>query len=127
MRISTAFPSDYLRAADLQGKAATVLMSHVDMRDIGGDHKPVLYFQGKERGLVLNKTNSNTISTVYGDDTDMWAGHPITLFETMVDFQGRMVAAIRVKIVPRAAAVAQPMPAPVPQRPAETIDESIPF
>lgn len=97
MRISGAFPSDYLKAADLQGRNVRVIMSHVEMKDIGGDHKPILFFQGKDKGMVLNKTNANNISAVYGDDTDDWNGKELILFETMVDFQGKSVPAIRVR------------------------------
>jgi arabinogalactan endo-1,4-beta-galactosidase len=97
MRISGAFPSDYLKAADLQGQSVKVVMAHVEMKDIGGDHKPILFFQGKDKGMVLNKTNANNISAAYGDDTDDWAGKELVLFEAMVDFQGKTVAAIRVR------------------------------
>src|SRR5690349_18637485 len=97
MRISSAFPGQYLKAADLQGREVTVTMDHVKQEDIGGDHKPVLYFTGKERGLVLNKTNANNISYLYGDETEQWHGKPIILYAAMVDFQGKSVAAVRVK------------------------------
>lgn len=97
MRISSAFPSDYLKAGDLGGRTVRVVMSHVEMKDIGGDHKPVLFFQGKDKGMVLNKTNANNITSLYGDDTDHWAGREIMLFPAMVDFQGKTVEAIRVR------------------------------
>lgn len=97
MRISAAFPSDYLKAADLMDRNVKVVISGVEMRDIGDDHKPVLFFQGKDRGLVLNKTNSNNIAIAYGDETDDWVGKEIILYPAMVDFQGRSVQAIRVR------------------------------
>lgn len=97
MRISAAFPGQYLKAADLEGRQVTVSIDHVKMEDIGGDTKPVVYFIGKERGLVLNKTNANNIGFLYGDETDDWHGKQITMYEAMVDFQGRSTAAIRVK------------------------------
>jgi hypothetical protein len=102
MRISSAFPGTYLKSADLQGRRVRVVMSHVGMEKVGDDSKPVLYFQGKEKGVVLNKTNSNAISMVYGEDTEHWTGQPIELFEAMVDFQGKTVSAIRMN-VPRQA------------------------
>jgi arabinogalactan endo-1,4-beta-galactosidase len=101
MKISSAFPSDYLKASDLQGNAVTVTMAHVSMEAVGKDQKPILYFQGKERGLVLNKTNASKISEMYGDDTDNWTGGKIILYEAMVDFKGDTVAAIRVRLAPR--------------------------
>ena len=96
MRISDAFPSKHLKASDLQGTRAKVVMNYVDLQKIGDDTKPVLYFQGKQKGLVLNKVNSRTIADAYGDDTNSWTGCTIELFEAMVDFQGKVVPAIRV-------------------------------
>ena len=101
MNINGAFPSNYLKAADLNGKTARVAISRVVTEDIGGDHKPVMYFKGKEKGMVLNKTNATNIAMAYGYETDDWIGGEIELFPTMVDFQGRSVEAIRVKVPPR--------------------------
>lgn len=98
MRISSAFPASYLKAVDLQDRNVTVTIEKVVMEDIGGDHKPVLYFRGTDRGLVLNKTNANNISYALGDETDNWIGREIILYPTIVDFQGRSVDAIRVKV-----------------------------
>jgi hypothetical protein len=97
MRISDAFPSNYLKAANLNGGNARVTISHVAIEEIGDERKPVLYFQGKEKGMVLNKTNANNISSLYGDDTEDWQGKEIVLFPAMVDFQGKTVEAIRVR------------------------------
>jgi hypothetical protein len=116
VKISSAFPSKYLRAADLQGKQATVVISHATMETIGDDELPVLYFSGKEKGLVLNKTNANTIANVFGDDTEDWRGGEIVLFETTVDFQGKTMPTIRCRVPPRK---------PEPKTP--EIDDEIPF
>lgn len=115
MRISSAFPSDYLKASDLNGRQVTVTMAKVTVEKIGKDSKPVLYFQGKQKGMVLNKTNANAIAANYGEDTDQWAGCTITLFETMVDFQGKSVPAIRVRVVPQQ----RQAPAPRQQAPVD--------
>ena len=101
MQISEAFPSNYLKAADLQGRNALVTIARTEYEMIGNDKKLILYFQGKEKGMVLNKTNANNISQIYGDETDDWKGGEIILFEAMVDFQGKTVPAIRVKAAPR--------------------------
>jgi hypothetical protein len=97
MKISDAFPSNYLKAVDLQDRNIIVKMDRVEREEIGDDEKPVLYFVGKEKGMVLNKTNANNIAVVYGDDTDDWRDKEIVLFPAMVDFQGRTVQAIRVR------------------------------
>lgn len=128
MRISAAYPSEYLKASDLQGQNVRVVIDRVEMRDVGDDHKPVLFFQGKSKGVVLNKTNSTNIAIAYGDETDEWTGKELILFETMVDFQGRSVAAIRVRSPQpkdrRPSAPAQ-QSAPVQERGA--MDDEIPF
>jgi hypothetical protein len=99
MKISNAFPSKYLKASDLQDRNVEVIMSRVEIEAIGDDErKPVLYFQGKTKGLVLNKTNARAIATGYGDDTAGWQGRSLTLFSAMVDFRGESVEAIRCRV-----------------------------
>jgi hypothetical protein len=138
MRISAAFPSDYLKATDLDGRNVKVAMSHVEMKDIGGDHKPILFFVGKEKGLVLNKTNANNIALAYGDDTDDWNGKEIVLFEAMVDFQGKTVPSIRVRAptakdrttaaqAPTQQAEDRITSGPIRQRDRHLADEEVPF
>lgn len=97
MNINDAFPSNYLKAADLKGQTPTVTIADVRMEDIGDDRKPVIYFDGKEKGIVLNKTNATNISDAYGPETPGWRGKKVTLFTAWVDFQGRSVEAIRIR------------------------------
>ena len=145
MRVSDAFPSNYLKAADLQGRVVVVTIDRCEMEDIGDERKPILFFQGKQKGMVLNKTNANNVAVLYGDDTDEWTGQPVELFEAMVDFQGKTVPAIRIRaprrqngartVAPaRAAAPARVTApvngAPVDERnppPRDDLDDSIPF
>ena len=68
------------------------------LETLGNDDKPVVYFENKEKGLVLNKTNATVIAAGYGPETDGWVGKPITLYPAKVSFQGQMVAAIRVEL-----------------------------
>jgi hypothetical protein len=117
MRISSAFPSPYLKAADLQGQRVPAKISRVEMREIGDEVKPVVYFERREKGLVLNKTNANTVSAAYGDETEGWEGKEIVLFETEVEYQGRRMPGIRCIVSPRK-----------PQTPAQVgPDDDIPF
>lgn len=137
MNINDAFPSNYLKASDLKGQLVTVLMSDVRWEKLGDDDKPVLYFEGKEKGLVLNKTNANNIAGLYGPETSDWLGKAITLVESMVDFQGRSMPAIRVRAPARNARPASPN-APLnqtrqsdernpPPREMADLDDEIPF
>lgn len=110
VNINEEFPSKYLKAADLQGAAVKVKISNVLSEDIGGDRKLIMHFAGKNKGMVLNKTNARTIADVYGDDTDQWIGADIEVFAMKVDFQGRMVDGLRVRIPRQATARAQVAP-----------------
>lgn len=97
INVNDAFPSNYMKASDLQGRPLTLSMERVGYEQLGDDNKLVLYFSGREKGLVLNKTNANNIAGIYGPETDDWAGKEVTLVEAMVDFQGRSTPAIRIR------------------------------
>lgn len=128
MNINEAFPSNFLKADDLQGREAKVTMARVNMEDIGGDHKPVLYFQGKEKGMVLNKTNSTNIASAYGPETDGWTGKEVILYSAWVDFQGKSVKAIRIRPPENSDYQKAPDPAQQgPQSHAPDPDDAIPF
>lgn len=98
MKVSEEFPSQYLKAADLQGREVRVVMANCEREKIGQDNKLVLYFKGKQKGIVLNKTNASTISDAYGDDTDDWYDNPLILFSVKTDYQGKVVDAIRCRV-----------------------------
>lgn len=97
MKVSSAFPSNFIKCEDLQNRPARVKMNYVKLEDIGDDNKPVLYFIGKEKGMVLNKTNASAISAMYGDETENWSGEEIEIYPTETDYQGKRVPAIRIR------------------------------
>lgn len=100
MNINTAF-SKHLRAEDIGTARPVVTIDRVGIEKVGDDEKPVLYFSGKDKGLVLNRTNSNTLIDLLGTpETDEWAGCRILLYVTKVDFQGKRVPAIRIEAAP---------------------------
>lgn len=115
MKISDAFPSKYLKAADLpDGRDVRVQVQDVRLETLeqSGDEKPVCYFIGKTRGLVLNSTNATAISAVLGDETESWHGQTIILFSATTTFGGKTVPCIRVR-VPRTSPPPAPQPAPM--------------
>jgi len=112
MNMNDIFPSKFVKAADLRGRDVTVVIGSADIEKIGEDRKLVLYFQGKDKGLVTNKTNADRIAMMYGPDTDDWLGKEIVLYKDFVAFQGKNVEAIRVK-PPVTKRAAPPQAAPV--------------
>jgi hypothetical protein len=135
MKVSEEFfPSNYIKASDLNGKEITLTMANVEREKLGDDNKPVLYFKGAKKGLVLNKTNTNAIGDAYGDDSDDWFGQPIILFSAMVEYAGKLGPAIRVKVPPRAPVRREEPISSGPQRQVggisdnlERLDDDIPF
>jgi len=113
MNINQAFPSKYLKAADILGKTVQVVIRTVSLEKMEEDkeeRKPVVWFEGKEKGVVMNKTNAQMIAHTYGDETDAWVGQTITLYTEPVSFQGRIVDSIRMRAG---------QPTPVVQAPAQ--------
>ena len=104
MNINDSYPSNYIKSSDMKGQARRLIMDHIESEDVGDDFKPVLYFRGAKKGLVLNKTNANLIASVYGPETDGWAGKEIEVFPTQTEFRGQTVDCLRVRMhVPPAA------------------------
>lgn len=98
----TLFDRDYLGHFDLMGREVVVTISKV----IGGtltaqggkkSKKPVCYFEGKEKGLICNKTNSKTIAGMYGNFTEGWVGKKITLYASTTEVGGETVDCIRIR------------------------------
>jgi len=103
MNINDAFPSPYLRAADLDAnKSYSVIIEDVIMKDVGTEEKPedkpVMSFVGRKKGLILNRTNASQLSLMFGGDTLEWKGQAVNLTVVMTSFKGgtpgiRVVAA----------------------------------
>ncbi len=91
---------DWLKAEDLQGKATKVKVADVAIEEIGDkkEQKIVLGFVGKEKRLVLNKTNANVIADAYGDEELEWIEKEIIMYPTVTEYQGKSTPCIRVRI-----------------------------
>ncbi len=103
MKRSDVFSGKYLKAEDLSGHTVTVTIECTNMEDINNqqtgktEQKAVVYFRGKEKGLVLNQINWTSIEDQYGDETDGWPGRQITLFATTTPFGNKIVPCLRIK------------------------------
>src|SRR5262245_5578917 len=98
MNYDEMYPGRYLKPGDLSGREARVTINDVTTELVGGERKNIMAFAGKNKQLVLNKTNANTIMRAYGKETDGWIGKELILFATTVDFRGESVPGIRVKV-----------------------------
>lgn len=132
--INEAFPSNYIKASDLKGRSVVVEIDRVEFEPVGQNRemKPIIFFVGKDKGLVLNKTNANKIISITGStETEEWAGTSILIYPTETEFAGDTVECVRIKPAPAAVARARalantPPPEPPPGSPNLT-DDDIPF
>ena len=83
MHVNDIYPSKYLRGLDLNGKAWDLTVNSVTIETVGKpgqqEEKPVVWFDGTDRGLICNKTNLIAIARLHGPETDEWAGRTIGL------------------------------------------------
>lgn len=127
----TAFGS-YLKTEDLQGKACRLVIDAIATEEIDGDHgkekKLVARFAGKDKGLILNRTNADSLAEIAGsEDTDDWSGVTIALYPDKTKFGGKTVDCMRI----RSPQTAKPKPPPPPAQElgidANEFDDSVPF
>jgi len=113
----TAFGS-FLKTEDLQGRAVRVIIDAVQVEDVKSDDgiekKLVAHFIGKDKALILNRTNCESLEQIVGsDDYGAWAGHSVVLFPTTTKFGPKTVPCLRIRAVQAPAA---PLPPPPPPR-----------
>ena len=130
--INDAFPSNYLKASDIQGATPIVTIDHVAFEAVGRERlmKAVVYFKGKDKGVILNKTNATKIAQIAGSQqTEDWTGTRIMLYATETEFGGETVECIRIKPVPANRQASAPAPPPVtePEPSGMVTDDDISF
>ena len=82
--VSEMFPSKWLRAADLP-RVVTVKIASVDvqeMRQVDGTRawKALIGFEGKEKRLIVNKTQAEALARLTGSEHFAnWIGHTVRL------------------------------------------------
>src|SRR5262245_17738310 len=92
---SERYPRRFLIAEDLKGRSVVVEIEEEcpeELTDTNGKtaNKPVLSFVGKEKKLVLNATNWDSIVEITGcEDSRDWPGHKVELFPTTTPVAGR--------------------------------------
>jgi hypothetical protein len=100
----TGFSSQFVHAEDLKGKAHDVIIESVKLevlqipRKKEKEKKWVIKFQGRPKGMVLNKTNAQAIAKRTGENVvEKWVGKTITLYPTTDRLGADVVPCIRIK------------------------------
>jgi hypothetical protein len=101
MKLNELFPSTYLKKDDIP-RPMVVTIDCVVIEMVGADEdkeqKPIINFRNCEKAMVLNKTNATELASMFGDDTDKWAGKTIELYaDHSIMFAGKRVGGIRIR------------------------------
>jgi hypothetical protein len=100
-KISSYFPSKWLRGSDAEEGDLLLVIRRISIETIGqgadAEKKPVAWFESEPRGLILNKTNANSLKAMFGDETDDWVGRTIRIYQTETSYNGEMVSTLRIK------------------------------
>lgn len=117
MHYKSMFESKFLASWDLpEGRDAIATIDRCVAGEITGQNgrsekKPLLYLSGKDKPVVLNKTNGKTIASLYGTDTRNWKGKKIALYVGETSSPDGVVPCIRIRpTIPSAPARALPEP-----------------
>lgn len=98
MDMRSVYPSKWLKPDDLDPQGNVYVIGQVIMEAIMGEGKPVIYFRGKEKGLVLNRTNNSTLVGLFGAESNRWIDKEIILYPSTVIMNGAPQPCIRVRL-----------------------------
>lgn len=115
MDVNELFPSKYLSGKDLKGRTVTARISRISSvsmpdRESGGrTKKHVLYFAGKDKGVVLKRTTAMQIAEALGTpETDNWVGKYVELFPVTIDAFGAQHCVVNFRRATKAPATPAP-------------------
>ena len=104
------FRGDYIAAAEFGGREPTLKIAHVQFErlpslgkgDADGTEaqekdRAVVYFEGMDRGWVLNRTNAECLGAMFGSVLRDWIGKRVTLVAVQVRVGPKTELGIRVK------------------------------
>lgn len=101
MNVNDIFPSRFLKAHDLGGKAFTLTIRAITLEDVGHgaekESKLTLAFEKATKMMLLNRTNAMIIASMYGPETDAWKGKAVTVYSARVKAFGAWHDALRIK------------------------------
>lgn len=98
------FNYDYLGSHSLEeGEEKILTITRHNQEEVTGDGGKkekclVVYFKEEEKGMVMNATNSKTISGLYGSPyVQDWVGKRIQIYAKTVKAFGKTVPALRIR------------------------------
>jgi hypothetical protein len=113
------YGSKYFSVADLKDGEPRLKIGKVEvveLREKNGTtkRKYVIWFEGADKGLVVNKTNAKKLADAYGKQATKWIGQVVQLYSEETTFGN----GVRVRPLRKPATPAEPDPA---------LNDAIPF
>jgi hypothetical protein len=87
----------YLKAKDLNGKAAGFTIKKVEEVEFDDGKILSLELEETKKIFLCNRTNGDALAALLGDEMDSWSGKRITLIPGETRFSGRVYPTIYVK------------------------------
>jgi hypothetical protein len=118
MKTEDVFPKKWLAGDDLPRDTGATIQ-RVALEELRNpkthkpERKPVAYFVGKRKALILNRTNWMTLAGLYGNESNEWNGRRVILGSDEVDSPQGRVLAVRIRPV---------NPDTLPKPPAEDVE-----
>lgn len=116
-KFSAAFPSKFLKPADLNGEDVIVTIQDIEISDgtdMQGKPKKNVdchlkeTFDGQVKILRLSKMNAELLRDKYGDEMDDWVGARVKLFEDKIKIGSEIKSIIKLRVSSAKADVAKP-------------------
>jgi hypothetical protein len=110
------YGSRFLSASDVKAPV-TATIERIDHESFARPGEPtrvkaVAYFKGGKKGMVINKTNANTLALAFGKKFADWPGKRVTAKAEPTNFGGKPTQGLRLYPVNGAEKIAPPPPPP---------------
>lgn len=89
----------WLKAAHIE-RPTTLTIDKIYNEKVGRERevRPVVYFEGEDRGLILNKTNGRALCDICGtSDTQKMSGQQVELYVVDTEYQGDPIKGLRLR------------------------------
>ncbi len=95
------YPGRFLKSGELLGKKVTVTIADVAIDELEGDDGKkkihgIIYLQGKDKQIALNKTNGLCLRGMFGRKLSDWIGKRVVIYQDKTRFGAETVDCIRI-------------------------------
>jgi len=87
MDMEKAIPSPWFSAQDFDGVGKEFTIGQVMMQQVQAQFKPVMFFHGQEKALIINGSNNKILMALFGKESNAWTGNKIVLYSFMAPAQ----------------------------------------